>query len=158
VRNSAMPHGGGRLTPPSLLPLYSGVRGRLILRTPKFSEDAPYGRCGQSSPCLRPWTRFRAPRRTPPRRTPQGGPQGPAVGKGGGAYEAHRFVVGHALAMVALGAVPALAQGQVEQGTDHANSICSFSGLNDTPEAPFPEGASGAVLRAAGQAGRDRAG
>ena len=44
------------------------------------------------------------------------------------------------LAMVALAAVPALAQGQVERGTDHANSICSFSGLNDTPEAPFPEG------------------
>jgi hypothetical protein len=35
------------------------------------------------------------------------------------------------LAMVALMAAPALAQGQVEQGTDHANSICSFSGLND---------------------------
>jgi hypothetical protein len=44
------------------------------------------------------------------------------------------------VAMVALAAAPALAQGQVEQGTDHANSICSFSGLNDEPEAPFPEG------------------
>ena len=41
------------------------------------------------------------------------------------------------LAMVALAAVPALAQGQVERGTDHANSICSFSGLNDhDPDEP----------------------
>ncbi len=37
-------------------------------------------------------------------------------------------------------AVPAYAQGQVEQGPEHANSICSFSGLNDTPNAPGPEG------------------
>jgi hypothetical protein len=34
------------------------------------------------------------------------------------------------LAMMALTAAPALAQGQVEQGPQHANSICSFSGLN----------------------------
>jgi poly(3-hydroxybutyrate) depolymerase len=48
------------------------------------------------------------------------------------------------LAMVALTAAPALAQGkpldvprgQVEQGPAHANSICSFSGLNDTPDDP----------------------
>jgi poly(3-hydroxybutyrate) depolymerase len=44
------------------------------------------------------------------------------------------------LAMVALAPVPALAQGQVERGPAHANSICSFSGQNDTPNAPFPEG------------------
>jgi hypothetical protein len=44
-----------------------------------------------------------------------------------------------ALMMVAM-AVPAFAQGQVEQGPEHANSICSFSGLNDTPDAPAPEG------------------
>lgn len=44
------------------------------------------------------------------------------------------------LAMMALMAAPALAQGQVEQGTDHANSICAFSGLNDTPDAAPPEG------------------
>jgi hypothetical protein len=43
-----------------------------------------------------------------------------------------------ALLMVAL-AVPAFADpqlplpGQVERGTEHANSICSFSGLNDVP-------------------------
>ncbi len=37
-----------------------------------------------------------------------------------------------ALLMVAL-AVPAFAQGQVERGPEHANSICSFSGLNDDP-------------------------
>jgi hypothetical protein len=34
----------------------------------------------------------------------------------------------------------AFAQGQVEQGPEHANSICSFSGLNDTPDDPAPEG------------------
>jgi hypothetical protein len=44
------------------------------------------------------------------------------------------------LAMVAFWAAPALAQGQVEQGTDHANSICSFSGLNDVPEDPVEGG------------------
>jgi hypothetical protein len=33
--------------------------------------------------------------------------------------------------MMALSAAPALAQGQVEMGPAHANSICSFSGLND---------------------------
>ena len=37
-----------------------------------------------------------------------------------------------ALLMVAL-AVPAFAQGQVERGPEHANSLCSFSGLNDDP-------------------------
>ena len=49
------------------------------------------------------------------------------------------------LAMLAFVAAPALAQDPpetpgVETGTDHANSICSFSGLNDEPEAEFPEG------------------
>jgi hypothetical protein len=44
-----------------------------------------------------------------------------------------------ALLMVAL-AVPAFAQPQVEQGPEHANSICSFSGQNDTPNEPAPEG------------------
>lgn len=43
--------------------------------------------------------------------------------------------------LLAVSAAPALAQGnpqgQVEQGPDHANSICSFSGLNDhDPEEP----------------------
>ena len=42
--------------------------------------------------------------------------------------------------VLALSAAPALAQGQVERGPAHANSICSFSGQNDTPNAPFPEG------------------
>ncbi len=42
--------------------------------------------------------------------------------------------------MLALSAAPALAQGQVERGPAHANSICSFSGQNDTPNAPPPEG------------------
>ena len=42
-----------------------------------------------------------------------------------------------ALLMVAL-AVPAFAQGQVERGPEHANSICSYSGLNDFEEGPGP--------------------
>ena len=40
------------------------------------------------------------------------------------------------LAMMAFLAAPALAQGQVERGPEHANSICSFSGLNDVPDDP----------------------
>lgn len=46
-----------------------------------------------------------------------------------------------ALLMVAL-AVPAFAepQGQVERGPEHANSICSYSGLNDEPDAEGPDG------------------
>ena len=43
-------------------------------------------------------------------------------------------------AMMVVSAYPAFAQGQVEQGPEHANSICSFSGLNDEPEAAGPEG------------------
>jgi len=47
------------------------------------------------------------------------------------------------LAMMAFLAAPALAQGPpetpgVETGTDHAHSICSFSGLNDFEEHVFP--------------------
>jgi hypothetical protein len=49
------------------------------------------------------------------------------------------LLVGTAILMVAL-AVPAFAQGQVERGPEHANSVCSFSGLNDTPDAAAPEG------------------
>ena len=46
------------------------------------------------------------------------------------------ILLGAMLAMMAFLAAPALAQGPpenhgVEQGTDHARSICSFSGLND---------------------------
>ena len=51
------------------------------------------------------------------------------------------------LALIGLGGGPALAaapddvpRGQVEMGPQHANSICSFSGLNDSPDAEFPEG------------------
>ena len=46
-------------------------------------------------------------------------------------------------AMMVASGMPAFAQdpqGKVEQGTEQANSICSFSGLNDEPEADFPEG------------------
>ena len=44
------------------------------------------------------------------------------------------------LAMTAMLAVPALAQGQVERGPAHAKSICSFSGLNDDPTDPEDPG------------------
>jgi hypothetical protein len=43
-------------------------------------------------------------------------------------------------ALVGAGIGPASAHGQVEQGPDHANSICSFSGLNDTPDDPVEGG------------------
>jgi len=42
------------------------------------------------------------------------------------------------LAMVALTAAPSLAQGQVEMGPQHANSICSFSGLNHEHAGELP--------------------
>jgi hypothetical protein len=42
--------------------------------------------------------------------------------------------------MLSLAVPAALAQGQVERGPEHANSICSFSGQNDEPDAPAPEG------------------
>ena len=38
-----------------------------------------------------------------------------------------------AIAAVAFAATPANAQGQTERGPEHANSICSYSGLNDDP-------------------------
>lgn len=51
------------------------------------------------------------------------------------------------LALVGLAAGPASAarpddapRGQVERGPDHANSICSFSGLNDEPDDPMEGG------------------
>jgi hypothetical protein len=47
------------------------------------------------------------------------------------------FCVG---ASVALSAAPAMAAGQVERGPADANSICSYSGQNDSPDAAFPEG------------------
>jgi hypothetical protein len=37
------------------------------------------------------------------------------------------------LALMGMTTAPASAAGQVERGPDHANSICSFSGLNDDP-------------------------
>lgn len=43
-------------------------------------------------------------------------------------------------ALVALGVGPASAQGQVERGPEHANSICSYSGLNDEPDDPLEGG------------------
>lgn len=45
-----------------------------------------------------------------------------------------------AAALVGLTAPAQAAQGRVEQGPDHAKSLCSYSGLNDDPGAEFPEG------------------
>lgn len=44
------------------------------------------------------------------------------------------------LALMGMSMAPASAAGQVERGPDHANSICSFSGLNDTPDDPVEGG------------------
>ena len=59
------------------------------------------------------------------------------------------------LAMTAMLAVPALAQGQVERGPAHAKSICSFSGLNDDPIDPEDPGrvqSYGRIVKAGGKA------
>jgi hypothetical protein len=50
-----------------------------------------------------------------------------------------------AAALVAIAAGPAAAgevtgNGKPAQGASHANSICAFSGQNDSPNDPFPEG------------------
>jgi hypothetical protein len=60
-----------------------------------------------------------------------------------------------ALLMVAL-AVPAFAQGQVERGPEHANSICSFSGLNDTPNDPEEGGRVQSYGQIVSQGGKDQ--
>jgi hypothetical protein len=60
-----------------------------------------------------------------------------------------------AAAVVAFGAAPAHAEGQVERGPEHANSICSFSGLNDNPDDPEEGGrvqSYGQIVRAGGKA------
>ncbi|ELT46192.1 hypothetical protein ACJJV6_14450 [Arthrobacter nitrophenolicus] len=44
------------------------------------------------------------------------------------------------LALVGSVAAPATAAGQSERGPEHANSICSFSGLNDDPNEEYPFG------------------
>jgi len=59
------------------------------------------------------------------------------------------------LAMLAFVAAPALAQGMVEQGTDQANSICSFSGLNDVPDDPVEGGRVQSYGQAVSQGGLD---
>lgn len=41
-----------------------------------------------------------------------------------------------ALVGLMVGPANAGAKGQVERGPEHANSICSFSGLNDEPDHP----------------------
>jgi poly(3-hydroxybutyrate) depolymerase len=45
-----------------------------------------------------------------------------------------------ALGLAVAGIAPASAAGQVERGPEHANSICSFSGLNDDPDDPVEGG------------------
>ncbi len=50
-----------------------------------------------------------------------------------------------AAVLVVAGAAPSFAgevtgNGKPTQGPAHANSICVFSGQNDTPDAEFPEG------------------
>jgi hypothetical protein len=45
-----------------------------------------------------------------------------------------------AAALTGLNVGAANAAGQVERGPEHANSECSFSGLNDSPGAAGPEG------------------
>jgi hypothetical protein len=43
-------------------------------------------------------------------------------------------------AVLGVGVTGASAAGRVEQGVDHSASVCAFSGLNDTPNDPAPEG------------------
>jgi hypothetical protein len=67
-----------------------------------------------------------------------------------------------AIAVAGLGVGPAYAanspdnaRGQVERGPAHANSICSFSGLNDVPLDPEEGGrvqSYGQIVRAGGKA------
>lgn len=60
-----------------------------------------------------------------------------------------------ALALTAIGAGPAQAQGQVERGPEHSNSLCSYSGLNDDPDDPEEGGrvqSYGQIVRAGGKA------
>ncbi len=67
-----------------------------------------------------------------------------------GRWRVRRYVAVMALLAAAL-AVPAFTQGQVEQGPQHAKSICSYSGLNDFEEGPGPRTQSyGQEVRAGG--------
>lgn len=57
------------------------------------------------------------------------------------------------LALMGMATAPASAAGQVERGPEHANSICSFSGQNDTPDDPVEGGrvqSYGQIIRKAG--------
>jgi len=79
---------------------------------------------------------------------------GPALGKEVALMKRLVMLVAM-LAMTAMLAVPALAQGQVERGPAHANSICSFSGLNDDPTDPEDPGrvqSYGQIVKAGGKA------
>jgi hypothetical protein len=73
-----------------------------------------------------------------------------------------------AAALVGAGVGPATAantpdnaQGQTEMGPDHANSICSFSGLNDVPLDPEEGGrvqSFGQIVKIVGAAAMKEAG
>lgn len=56
-----------------------------------------------------------------------------------------------AVLATALSAGPAFAAGQVERGPDHANSICSYSGLNDDPADGGRVQSYGQIVRAGGK-------
>lgn len=60
-----------------------------------------------------------------------------------------------AVTFAGMGIGSANAQGQTERGPEHANSICSFSGLNDEPDDPEEGGrvqSYGQIVRAGGKA------
>jgi hypothetical protein len=60
-----------------------------------------------------------------------------------GSKSAKRALLGALIcagAIAGVGVDAAQAAGKPEQGVDHARSICAFSGLNDEPDAEFPEG------------------
>jgi len=83
-----------------------------------------------------------------------GGAEGPALGKEVALMKRLVMLVA-ILAMTVVLAVPALAQGQVERGPEHANSICSYSGLNDDPTDPEDPGrvqSYGQIVKAGGKA------
>ncbi len=77
----------------------------------------------------------------------------PTPGRGGCVDEARHCVGGHAGDVVVFGCPGG--HGQVERGPEHANSICSFSGLNDDPTDPEDPGrvqSYGQIVRQGGKA------
>lgn len=59
------------------------------------------------------------------------------------------------VALVGSALAPSQAAGQTERGPEHANSICSYSGLNDDPSHPTEGGrvqSYGQIVAAGGKA------